>query len=118
VKAPVLAAAVAIVAGCGVGSASDCDAPGASVSEARDDPGGYYEIRGFVVAQGATARLCDALAESFPPSCGGASARLPDAESVRERDDVMREGDVVWTPEQVEVFGSIVDGRVVYAGCA
>jgi len=71
--------------------------------------GGDEERRGFLVDSGDDVRLCDALAESFPPQCGGESLRvegeLPDvrwseAQGVR------------WTDQQIVLRGEIDDGVI------
>ena len=58
----------------------------------------------FVDADG-TVRLCDAMAESFPPQCGGARIVVEglDLEAV---DDLQAEGDVSWA-ESITLFGSV-----------
>jgi hypothetical protein len=75
--------------------------------------GGSEERRGFLVDTGDDVRLCDALAESFPPQCGGESFRvegeLPDvrwseAQGVR------------WTDEQIVLRGEIDDGVIRVGG--
>jgi hypothetical protein len=86
----------------------DVDGPGLSVAEAlghqaTDD---IVTVTGalFVDADG-TVRLCDAIAESFPPQCGG------DRIEVRGLDlatvaNLQEEGDVRWA-ESVTLFGSV-----------
>jgi hypothetical protein len=58
----------------------------------------------FVGADG-TVELCDAIAESFPPQCGGDRIVVEglDLDSV---DDLQTEGDVAWA-EGVTLFGSV-----------
>jgi hypothetical protein len=69
--------------------------------------GGADEHRGYLVDSGGVVRLCDALAESYPPQCGGDSlpveGRLTgiawsEAQGVR------------WTDEQVVLRGEVEDG--------
>lgn len=88
-RALTLVALAALLAGCG---------------------GGESVERGYLVDAGEGVRLCEALAESFPPQCGGRSLRvegpLPDvawseAEGVR------------WTDGQVELRGEVEDGTLV-----
>ena len=46
---------------------------GLSVSEALvTDATGTIAVKGFLVADDRSARLCELLAESMPPQCGGA----------------------------------------------
>ncbi len=69
--------------------------------------GGPEERTGFLVDDGATVRLCDALAESYPPQCGGASllveGRLPRVEWSEAQG-------VRWTAAQVGLRGEVEDG--------
>lgn len=58
----------------------------------------------FVDADG-TVRLCDAIAESFPPQCGGARI-LVDGLDLEAVDELETEGDVSWA-ESVTLFGSV-----------
>lgn len=58
---------------------------GSTISQAigEDMPSGW--IRGFIVAErNEPVRICEALAESFPPQCGGASLILRDGVIWRE----------------------------------
>ena len=58
----------------------------------------------FIDADG-TVRLCDAIAESFPPQCGGERILVEglDAESIA---GLQTEGEVSWA-EGVTLFGSV-----------
>lgn len=58
----------------------------------------------FVSADG-TALLCEAVAESFPPQCGGARLEVRGLDLV-DVEGVQREGDVLWA-ESVVLFGSV-----------
>jgi hypothetical protein len=84
------------------------DEPGLSVAEAlthgpTDD---LVTVTGalFVDADG-TVRLCDAIAESFPPQCGGARIEVEglDLDTV---ENLQTEGEVSWA-EGVTLFGSV-----------
>ena len=84
------------------------DGPGLTVAEAlthgpTDD---LVTVTGalFVDADG-TVRLCDAIAESFPPQCGGdrivvQGLDLDDIDGIQEEDDVR------WA-ESITLFGSV-----------
>lgn len=63
-------------------------------------------VQGFVVRVGDSAKLCDALAESFPPQCGGDSVDIlnPDATTGFT---LVEEGSTQWSPEPVTMLGSI-----------
>lgn len=92
--------------------------PGISVSEAlAGDQIGPILVNGFVLIRDGEARLCEALAESFPPQCGGPSLTLDGFEP----DSVMlsEEQGVRWTDDVVQIVGvrngdvlEITDGMV------
>jgi hypothetical protein len=75
---------------------------------------GPFLMSGFYLAAGDDARLCEALAESFPPQCGGASIRL-DPGDVPEGATTTTEGEVTWSEEPISVEGQI-DGDVFVVG--
>ncbi len=61
-------------------------------------------VIGFVVIDAAGARLCEALAESFPPQCGGPAVVItnPDALTIT----LEQEQSVRWTNERVRLDGT------------
>ena len=69
-------------------------------------------VTGFLVIDESGARLCEALAESMPPQCAGASIPVTGYE---ERVDVplISEQGVSWTDDLVALDGEIVDGTLV-----
>jgi len=69
---------------------------------------GVVLVEGFLVITPNGARLCEALAESFPPQCGGDSVILDEPEP-SALDQLTTEGDVSWTDQPVQMLGS-VDG--------
>ena len=73
---------------------------------------GQVMVTGFLVDVAGESRLCEALAESFPPQCGGASITLTSLEQI-DPDELKTEGDVTWTDFVVTVFGEMVDGTLV-----
>ena len=73
---------------------------------------GPVAVAGFIVAVGDDLKLCEALAESFPPQCGGSSIPITSLEQV-DPDDLQSEGDVTWTDYAVTLFGEMVDGTLV-----
>jgi len=84
------------------------DGPGLSVAEAlthgpTDD---LVTVTGalFVDPDG-TVRLCDAIAESFPPQCGGDRIVVKGLD-LDEIDDLQEENEVRWA-EAVTLFGSV-----------
>ncbi len=58
----------------------------------------------FVDADG-TVRLCDAIAESFPPQCGGERIEVEGLD-LAAVDDLQEEGEARWA-ESVTLFGSV-----------
>ena len=102
----------AALVGCGD---SDGDAPAAgggttepvfvdSVADS-DEP---QLVTGNLLVQGGEARLCSALAESFPPQCGNPSLLVVglDLETVA---DLTSEGDVSWTDHPIVLEGVVDD---------
>ena len=62
-------------------------------------------VTGFVVDDGDRVRLCEALAESFPPQCGGTSYDLIDLD-LGSLTTTTAEG-VTWTGQPVTITGTI-----------
>ena len=86
---------------------------GLSVAEAlATDAIGILAVRGFIVDDGVLARLCETLAESFPPQCGGASVAVPGYQAVDVGPLSQAEG-VTWTDQPVVIFGELIDGTLV-----
>ncbi len=82
--------------------------PGMSVADAL----GHQATDDLVTVTGAlfanadgTVYLCDAIAESFPPQCGGDRV-LVEGLDLDAVDGLQREGDVAWA-EGVTLFGSV-----------
>ena len=75
-------------------------------------PGGTVTVAGFVVATGDDVRLCEALAESFPPQCGGLSIPIDGFGEV-ELEGLPSEGDVTWSDFPITLAGEVVDGVFV-----
>lgn len=72
---------------------------------------GPVTVVGFLVDDGTTIRLCEALAESFPPQCGGASVPVDGYDGLGL--PLSSEGDVTWTDVSVEIAGEMIDGTLV-----
>jgi hypothetical protein len=86
---------------------------GLTVSEALNATAtGVLAMQGFVFNDGSGAKLCEALAESFPPQCGGASIAITGYEGSITVPLVSEQG-VSWTDLPVTLFGEIVDGTFV-----
>ena len=87
--------------------------PVATVADASIDGG--FAITGYYIADGESARLCEALAESFPPQCGGASIGF-DNTAGADLGTLSIEQGVTWSEEPVLVTGRVVDGVFVADG--
>ncbi len=94
---------------------------GLTVGEALEtDATGTIAVRGSLVADDESARLCDALAESMPPQCGDPSVVLAgltagDLESLPDADtfELQTAQGVTWTDQHVTLLGELVDGELV-----
>ncbi|NIR41603.1 MAG: hypothetical protein GWN79_26950, partial [Actinobacteria bacterium] len=73
------------------------------------DATGVIAVKGFVVADADGIRLCDLLAESLPPQCGGTWIELANLDAI-DPDELKTEQGVTWTDFPVTVLGEIVDG--------
>ncbi len=104
------------------GEPTDLPAPGDDTGDAPQPavirPGeasavsGPVSVEGFIIAVGGEIRLCEALAESFPPQCGEPSITLTSLDQV-DPDDIQSSGDVRWTDFTVTIFGEMVGGTLV-----
>ena len=70
---------------------------------------GPLMVAGFLVAAGDEVRLCSALAESYPPQCGGSSL-LVEGLNLATVEGLQMEGVVSWTDERFSVLGDVRDG--------
>lgn len=73
---------------------------------------GQIIVSGYVVDVAGEIHLCEALAESYPPQCGGNSITVTDLSQI-DPDSFESQGDVSWTNEPVLISGEIVDGTLV-----
>lgn len=80
---------------------------GLTVSEAlTTDADGPITVRGFVIRESSGAvRLCETVAESFPPQCGGPSVVVVGFDP-STRPDAQEEGGIVWI-DDVSLTGEI-----------
>ncbi len=86
---------------------------GLSVSEAlQSDATGPLAVRGFFLDDGSGPRLCEALAESFPPQCGGASVAI-DGLTGDDLGPLQSAGNTTWSDQPVIILGDLVDGTLV-----
>ena len=125
-----LLAAVAL-AGCGGGDSDDgavdgdggmtttssgTAGPGISIEEALEsDSTEPLLVNGNLLVLDGQARLCSALAESFPPQCGGASLLVTGLD-VAQVDGLMVEQDVMWTDRPIQLAGTVADGILTVSG--
>ena len=86
--------------------------PGLTVSEARaTDAEGPLLVRGALVVEGGTARLCERLAESAPPQCGGDALEVEGLD-VSTIEALQSSGDVQWA-DQVKILGDVDGDRLI-----
>jgi hypothetical protein len=104
-----LLASVALV-GCG-----GEDEPGGSHAEILVEDAAGHEgpasVTGSLLANGDDVRLCAALAESFPPQCGGDSITVVGLD-LGTLDGLTTEGDVTWSDLPITVEGVLGDGTL------
>ena len=108
----VAAVAVGLLTGCGEASpttATSVPSGGVSVERAlelhSDEP---LLVRGFLVLDGKRARLCSALAESYPPQCGGPSLVVTGLPGGNRQGLKEAEG-VAWSEREVAFLGTVED---------
>lgn len=86
---------------------------GLTVSDAlATDATGTIAVKGFLLVDDSGARLCELLAESFPPQCGGASIPVAGYEEVIREPLTTAQG-ITWTDGTVALLGEIIDGTLV-----
>jgi hypothetical protein len=120
--------ATAALVGCGGGDDSaDGDAGGGmttttspgqgiSIEEALEsDSSEPLLVNGNLLVTDGQARLCSALAESFPPQCGGASLLITGLD-LAQVDGIVVEGDVMWTDRPTQLAGTVEDGILTVSG--
>jgi hypothetical protein len=120
-------AAAAALAGCGGDDVAADDAasgptvpqtsglgagPGISIDDAlASDSDEMLLVNGNLLAQDGEVRLCSALAESFPPQCGGASL-VVEGLKLEEVDGLVSDGAVSWTDRPIQLLGVVGDGTL------
>ena len=83
--------------------------PGISIGEAMaSNLTGPLLINGFLHVQNDQVRLCELLAESFPPQCGGSSLVVKGL-NLMTVEDLTSEGSVRWSDQPVQVLGIVED---------
>lgn len=122
----VLVALVLALAACGgddqapSGSppASSATGPGLSIADARaSDLTGALLVNGNLLVEGDEVRLCEALAESFPPQCGGDSLRVEGLD-LATVESLTTSRDVSWTDRPIQLLGVVRDGTITVSNNA
>ena len=68
-------------------------------------------VHGYIVRTSETAQLCETLAESFPPQCGGANLTLVNGD-IADNLPLVEEGDVQWSPDTVILVGTLAGNEL------
>ncbi len=76
------------------------------------DTTGVLAVQGFYLDDGTGPRLCEVLAESYPPQCGGASVSLGDVRDI-DLGALQSTGNVTWSDDPVVILGELIDGVLV-----
>lgn len=85
-----------------------------TIGEALERGSGHdVAVRGTLHVQGDEVRLCDGLAESYPPQCPGRYLVLQGADLAHA--DLAREGEVAWGEEPTTVRGTLDGATLVVA---
>lgn len=99
--------------------------PGISVGEAiASDLDGPFLVNGFIFITGGEhddpeqVRLCEALAESFPPQCSGESLVVEGLDIKALLVDLTSEGPVSWTAQPVQLLGEVDGGTLILSQTA
>ena len=80
-----------------------------AVKVSRDGP---IAVKGFLFIDGVGARLCEVLAESFPPQCGGVFVPVEGFEEMLNVPLSDSQG-ISWTDQHVSFLGEFVDGTFI-----
>ena len=89
--------------------------PGISIGEAfTSNLQGPLLINGHLHAQNGQVRLCELLAESFPPQCGGRSLVVQGLD-LTTMNGLTTEGSVTWSDQLMQVLGTL-EGDVLTVG--
>ena len=78
-----------------------------SVSDAASYEGSEsVAVTGYVVVEDGSGHLCEALAESYPPQCGGDNIVITNAYATVDL-VLVEEGSTQWSPEPVILLGTV-----------
>ena len=92
--------------------------PGISIGQAiTSNLTGPLLINGLLHVQNGQVRLCETLAESFPPQCGGRSLVVTGLD-LTTMDGLSSGGSVTWSDQPVQVLGLVEGELLLVAGTA
>ena len=92
--------------------------PGLSIDEAlTSNLAGPLLINGHLHAQDGQVRLCELLAESFPPQCGG-TVLVVQGLDLTTMNGLTSDGSVTWSDQLVQVLGTVESEVLTVAGTA
>ena len=122
----VMTTASVVAAGCGgddggddgdlVSSPISGVGPGISIGEVfNTDLKGPLLINGLLHIENGQVRLCESLAESFPPQCGGKFLVVKGLDLLK-MDGLTREGSVTWSERSVQILGTVEGEELTVAG--
>lgn len=87
------------------------DGPGISIRDAIRQPGAGLLVNGqLLVEPDGTAWLCEALGESFPPSCGGDRLRVANLDAAAALPRLASGGGAQWSEGTVQLLGTVTTG--------
>jgi hypothetical protein len=117
---PPLVAALALTA---CGSSPDTPpaagtGPGITVKQAlAAGISGPLLVRGALIAEGGTIRLCSAILESYPPQCGRPALVVEglDLETLRR---LTTANGVTWSDREVKLLGTVMAGTLTMSATA
>ena len=71
-------------------------------------------VQGYVLTQDGTTRLCDALAESFPPQCGAAGVVITNPSALQDM-VLLEQGTTQWSDVPVTILATISNEELMIA---
>lgn len=85
---------------------------GLTVPEALEtDAEGPLSVRGFLLGDGRSVRLCQVALESYPPQCGGESVEVQGVD-VKSLEEAITEGDITWV-DDITLTGELEGGVLI-----
>ena len=73
---------------------------------------GIVAVTGYLFVIDGEARLCELIAESFPPQCGGPNVSVQNHEQLAIGPLETEQG-ISWSNEPVTLFGQMSDGVLI-----